>query len=263
MDLENYWQENKKALIAIGCGLLVFLIANMIVDSTVGRGLADAKRERAQRKNSLREERYNSSARTQAEEDNGRLVAAHDALLHAVAFRARPRFVANPALGSIAGQYFTRVEEVRDRLSRRASRAGLRPPDDAWGIEMPETHVTPVIVRHLEALDLIDRVANLAIDAGVSHIARIQVDLDPGFGSKKGLGRVERTKVRFEFNTGAASMTSLFNMSQTPVEGDEVGQALTLDEFEIKGERNRPGHVKANLVFAIVRVTEGAEEDDR
>ena len=48
MDLENYWQENKKALIAIGCGLLVFLIANMVVNGTVGRDLNDAKRERAQ-----------------------------------------------------------------------------------------------------------------------------------------------------------------------------------------------------------------------
>lgn len=263
MDLENYWQENKKALIAIGCGLLVFLIANMVVNGTVGRDLNDAKRERAQKQRSLKEERFSSGARSQAEEDNERLVAAHDSLLEAVAFRTRPRFVADPALGSIAGQYFTRVEEVRERLSRRASRSGLRPPDDAWGIEMPETHVTPVIVRHLEALDLIDRVANLAIDAGVSRISRIQVDLDPGFGSKKGLGRIERTKVRFEFDTSAASMTSLFNMTQTPVEGDEVGQALTLDEFEVKGERNRPGQVKADLVFTVVRVAEGAEEDDR
>ena len=68
MDLENYWQENKKALIAIGCGLLVFRIANMVVNGTVGRDLNDAKRERAQKQRSLKEERFSSGARSQAEE---------------------------------------------------------------------------------------------------------------------------------------------------------------------------------------------------
>ena len=263
MDLENYWQENKKTVTVIGCGLLLFLIANLIVNATVGDALAAVKRERADQRRELRQERYDSSALRLAEEDNERLVAAQDALVSSVAFRTRPEFLTNPALGSVAGQYFTRVEAVRDRLSRRASRSGLRPPDDAWGIEMPDTNIAPVILRHMEALDLIDRVASLAIDAGVSRISRIQVDLDPGFGSKKGLGRVERTKVRFEFDTSAASMTTLLTLAQMPVEGDASGQALPIDEFEIKSERNRVGHVKAEVIFTIVRLSESLEEDDR
>ena len=263
MDLENYWQENKKAVTTIGCGLLVFMIANLIVDATVGDALATVKSERADQRRELRQERYDSSALGLTEEDNERLVEAYDSLVSSVAFKTRPEFLPDPTLGSVAGQYFTRVEAVRDRLSRRASRSGLRPPDDAWGIEMPDTNIAPVILRHMEALDFIDRVANLAIDAGVSRISRIQVDLDPGFGSKKGLGRVERTKLRFEFDTSAASMASLLNMTQTPVEGDAQGQALTIDEVEVKSERNRVGHVKAEVVFTIVRLSEGLQEDDR
>jgi hypothetical protein len=263
MDFENYWQENKKAVISIGCGLLVFMIANLLVNSTVGGKLKDAKRDRADKQRELRQERYTSEAKGLAAEDNERLFAAYGALAASVVFRTRPGFVPDPALGSVAGQYFTRVEQVRDRLSRRASRSGLRPPDDAWGIEMPDTNIEPVIVRHMEALDLIDRVANMAIDAGVSRITRIQVDLDSGFGSKKGLDRLERTKLRFEFDTSAASMSSLITMTQTPVEGDEQSQALAIDELEVKGERNRAGHVKADVTFTIVRVTERLGEDAR
>lgn len=263
MDLENYWQENKRTVTIIGCGLLVFLIANLIVNATVGDALAAIKGERADQRRELRQERYDSSARRLAEEDNERLVEAYESLVSAVAFQARPEFLTDPALGSIPGQYFTRVEAVRDRLSRRASRSGLRPPDDAWGIEMPDTNIAPVILRHMEALDMIDRVVNLAIDAGVSRISRIQVDLDPGFGSKKGLGLVERTKLRFEFDTSAASMASLINMTQTPVQGDAQGQALTIDEVEVKSERNRVGHVKAEVVFTLVRLSETLQGDDR
>ncbi|MDA1265503.1 MAG: hypothetical protein O2816_10540 [Planctomycetota bacterium] len=257
MDFENYWQENKRSLTMIGGGLLVFLIANMIVNSTFGGELADAQRDKRTQEGKLRSERYDRDGLSKATLDNERLQVVHDALLASVVFESRPEFQADPNLGSIAAQYFTRVEEVRDQLTRRASRSGMR-ADQAWGVEVPETNLTPVIERHLEALDLIDRVANLAIDTGVTRIAKIQVTLDPAFDSKRGVGRLEKTRVTFTLDTTAMSVTRLVSASQR---SQPYGQPLTLEGFKIKGERTRPGQVTADLTFLVVRLTQSQEDE--
>lgn len=257
MDFENYWQENKKALIAIGSGLLVFLIANTIVDGIFGQDLGDALRDKMVAQSELRKSRYDAYALDIAVEDNDALVEARDGLLEAVAFQTRPEFKSRSELGSISGQYFARVEQVREQLSRLARRSGLRPPDDAWGIIMPQTNAAPTIQRHFEALDLIDRIGHLAIEAGVQRISRIQVRLDPGFGSRKGLDGIERTRVQFSFDTSAASVSTLLILTQMV---EPYGQSLTIEEFDIKGERNRPGHVKANMTFTIVRLDASTED---
>ena len=259
MDLENYWQQNKKTVISIGCGLLVFLIANTIVDGTFGKDLRSARRDRSDKQRDLRKPRYDADALDAAATDNEALIAARDALVSAVVFQPRPEFVASQDAGSISAQYFTRVEQVREALTRRASRAGLRPPDDAWGIEMPQTNAAPTVERHLEALDLIDRVVRLALDSGVGRISRIQVRLDPGFGSKQGLSRIERTRVQFGFDTSAVSMSALLAATQAK---ERYGQALPIEDFQIKGQRNRPGHVKSDMTFTIVRISERAEQEE-
>ncbi len=261
MDFESYWQENKRSVVAIIAGLLVFFIANALIDGTLGRSLRDARASRSAKLRDLRRERYTSEAKQLAQADNERLAAAREALVSAVVFVPRPEFRFDAGRGSVAAQFFTRVEEVRARLSRRAGRSGLRPPDDAWGIEMPETNAEPVLVRHMEALDLIERVVDLAVETGVSHISRIQVELDPAFGSKKGLGAIERTRVLFDLDTSSTSVASLVVLAQTPAQNEST-TALPLDGLEIRGDRNRPGWVKASLTFTIVRLTgEGSRVD--
>ncbi len=39
MDFNDYWQENKRFLITVGIGLLVFMIGEMILDSVWGEDL--------------------------------------------------------------------------------------------------------------------------------------------------------------------------------------------------------------------------------
>ena len=38
---------------------------------------------------------------------------------------------------------------------------------------------------------------------------------------------------------------------------EPYGQALAIEDFEVKGERTVPGRVKANVTFTIVRISEG------
>ncbi len=256
MDLENYWQQNKPTLIAIGCGLLLFLIANTIIQSTYGDDYTDAVRTRTGLRNELKSARYDRTQRDEARRKNKELRTALDTLRAEVAFQPRPEFVIQPDLGSADGQYFTRVEEVRERLSQLASRAGLAPPDDAWGIEPLHTNQVAVIERHLEILDVIDRVVRLSLEAGVQRISKIQPRLDARFGSSKGLEVVERSELTVEFDTTSASMTQLFALTQSSAED---GQALCVKDFELEGERGKLDQVKASVTFYIVRLRDQPE----
>lgn len=259
MDLNDFWQENKRFLIMIGSGLLVFLIAyQLFVDPYVDE-VQRLQGSRASVQRNLTSERYSSADKDTAREENDSLVAALEQLAEGVAFRPRPEFVVSPSKGSPGAQYFTRLEEVRESLSLAAGRARLVPPDDAWGVEALQTNSLPLIERHLEALDLIDRIVRLAIDSAVQRIDRIEVDLDPGFGGRDGLGHVERTAVTFSMTTSSTSLTRLIRLSQS----DETGQPLALGEYSVKGQPNRPDQVKADLTFHVVRLHDlpGDEEE--
>lgn len=258
MDLNDFWQENKRLLIAIGCGLLVFLIGNMFVESSYGDDLRSTRRARDRERQELGKQRYSASDRDVARDEHDALSAALRDLAADVEFRARPEFVIDPELGSPGARYFTRLEEVRESLSLAAGRARLVPPDDSWGIEALATNELPVLERHLAALDVIDRVVRLAIDAGVQRIDRIQVTLDPGFGGRDGLGNVERTSVSFTMTTGSTSLSRLLRTSQS----DEAGQPLALGDYTVKGLPSRPDQVNADLVFHVVRLHDLPGDDE-
>ena len=164
------------------------------------------------------------------------------------------------ASGSASSQYFTLLEGVREDLDLLASRNRLTYPD-GWGIGMLETGDPATIERQLEALDVLDRVVRMAVQAGVSRITKVQIKLDTGFGSRKGLGQVERTSIDFSFATGSESMTRLLALTQTVGAG---GGPLTIEKFEIKGERNKPDAVKADFTFLVIRLHDlpGSEDEE-
>ena len=64
MDLNDYWQENKRFLLSIAGGLLVFLIGTMIVGGVVDSDLQKALRTRSGFKNSLRDKARHTNAHT-------------------------------------------------------------------------------------------------------------------------------------------------------------------------------------------------------
>jgi len=249
MDVNDFWQENKRALTWVGCGLLVFLIANTLIEGSYGRDLRIERRNRAQKTKDLEKPRYSARDRDEAREENEGLRAALEQLAQGVAFQPRPEFVLDPARGAGA-QYFTLLEEVRDSLSLAASRARLIPPDDSWGIEAVQSNSEPLIERHLAALDAIDRLVRLAIANGVQRIDRIQVALDPGFGSRQGLGHVERTTIGVQLSTGSTSLAAFLSATQDPARGP----SLPLVEYSAKGHPSKPDEIKADLRFAVVRL---------
>ena len=259
MDAGDFWQENKRALTWVGCGLLVFLIANTLIEGSYGQDLRIERRNRAQKTKDLEKPRYSAQDRDEARDENEGLRAALERLAAGVAFRPRPEFVLDPARGSAGAQYFTLLEEVRESLSLAASRARLVPPDDSWGIEAAQSNSEPLIERHLAALDAIDRLVRLAIAHGVQRIDRLQVALDAGYGSRQGLGHVEHTTIQMQLSTGSASLTAFLAATQDPTRGP----SLPLVEYAAKGHPSKPDEVKADLRFAVVRLHDlpGAEDE--
>ncbi len=260
MDMNDYWQENKRFLVTLGSGFLVFVIGLFVVQSLYGSDLSTAKRLRNRNRGDLNAERYSAAHRDEASDENDALRAAIDVLSQATAFQPRPGFVVEPG-GSPSGTYFTRVEEVREDLDLLASRRRMNYPD-GWGIEMLETNNLPEIERRLEALDLLERVARLAAESGVDRISRIVVKLDPGFGSRGGLGALERTSVTFSLLSSAESVTDLIVASQEPASDEGSGGPLAIGQFSVENERNKIGSVKADIEFQVVRVKRDLSDEE-
>ena len=73
MDMNDYWQENKRFLVTLGSGFLVFLIGLFVVQSLYGEDLGTAKRLRNRNRGDLKTERYSTSHRDAAGEENDAL----------------------------------------------------------------------------------------------------------------------------------------------------------------------------------------------
>ena len=146
---------------------------------------------------------------------------------------------------STCSQYVERVSAVRDELLRRAGRRKLRLPEDLGLPALAPTR-DEEILRHLHALDLIERVVSDAIELGVERIDKIEIKLDPGLYSRQGVGLVESTQVRMKLSGASGPMVDLLARSQS---ADRP--ALMIDELEILPERNKTQSSRMEVVFLV------------
>lgn len=248
MDFNDYWQENKRFVTGVAMAVIVYLIATMMIGSSVGDDLRSAKSSLVRVDKDLREGRYSSADKTRADEQNAALRSAVDQLTGLVAFQPRPEFEVEDGR-PIGSQYVERVSAVRDDLLRRAGRRKLRLPEDLGLPALAPTR-DEEILRHLHALDLIERVVSDAIELGVERIDKIEIKLDPGLYSRQGVGLVERTRVRMKLSGASGPMVDLLARSQAT--GD--GPALMIDELEILPERNKTQSSRMEVVFLVTYV---------
>ncbi|MDF1838246.1 MAG: hypothetical protein P1V35_10280, partial [Planctomycetota bacterium] len=162
-----------------------------------------------------------------------------------------------PGPDSASNLYFQRVAEVRERLRRLASRSRARLPE-GLDLEPLMTNDSNTIERHLDALDLIERVVTVALTNGIESVDRIRVNLDPDFKSKAGLGAVERTQVQFDMTGPSANVTATILGTQS----DHYGKPVVLDSLLAKTPRRNAGQVKLNLVCSALRLHETHPQDE-
>ncbi len=257
MDLNDYWQENKRFVLTVVAGLIVFMIGEMMIGSFIKDELDSKKGTLGNIQRELRKSRYKARDLTQARTENQALREATETLVGAVAFQPREPYRADPARGSLGNQYFAANTAVRDDLLREAGRAGVRIVPD---IGLPALAPTrdDELERHLDALDLIERVLRMAIDEGVERVDRIQIKLDTKLHAKGGVGLVERTRVEMKMSGDAAPMLRLYAATQTP----SHGPSILVDSVEMVPERLKTDEAKMNITFLAPRVKVLAEEEE-
>jgi hypothetical protein len=254
MDLGAYWQENKRFVLVVAAGLVLFLIG-FAVETSIYRGKINAAQRAIQlNQNQLRDMKFTASDLSEVKAENEALVAASARLSQAARFQPRPEFVPDASRGPSANHYLRTLSRVREELLQRANRAGLG-LDSSLG--MPELSPTAEheIVRTLEALDLVETVCDLAIRARAERVDKIQVRLDPGHGSREGVGAIERTRVQFTLTASSLAAARVLVWTQRPPAG---GRVLPIDKLEMSPLRGRSDQVRLDVTFVIARVKEVA-----
>lgn len=260
MDLNEIWQEHKRFIVTVVAGLLTFFIANSVVDSLYDGDINKKQGTIRKSRQKLAKDLYTPTDRALAEDENELLSASYAEMVEAVAFQPRPGFIADGS-SAVKNIYTTAVERVRQRTADLASRNRAMLVD-GLGLEMVQTTNVDEIERHLHALDLLERALVLALDSGVRRVRRVEIDLDPAFKSRRGLGAIERTKVSIETVSTAEAVTRWLAMAETPLPVTGEGgpgelirsQPLPIHDLELTRVSAKDDEVRANITFMVVRV---------
>ena len=259
MDLNDYWQENKRFVTTVAAGALVFLVGRWALAETYTSDLDEANASIARSRRGLGDALFTTADRTRAEEQNRELTAAVERLSAGLDFQPRPEFRLDPAGGSSQNQYQRAVSRVRDELLLQANRANLKL--DA-GLGMPKLSPTrdAEIERYLEALDVIDTAIQLAIEARIQRIDQIQIRLDPGLSGREGLGRIEETRIELTMIGDSLAVTRFLARTQRPDGADEdAGRVLHVGSAELVPSRSKEDELRLDVTLVVVRLHDAPE----
>ncbi len=255
MDLSDYWQENKRFVLTVASGAVVFLMGLYVVDSVYGADLNAARSAEARHKRDLRQAMYTRAAQTEAEEELAQLQAAADQLAEFVVFQPRDEFMLRSGGTSASSQFHQVVGRLRDDLLPAAARLNLR-LERTLGLPKLTPTQEGSIERHLHALDVIERVARSAMEHRADRMEDLSIKLDPSLGSRAGVGRVERTKVEMTLRGGSLALTRVL----ADLQRGDLG-TLLVDKFEIVPSRNNPDDARLDLTLVVCRMHELSAED--
>lgn len=251
MDLNNYWQENKRFLTSVGVGVVVFLVAWYAVDSTLGDELRAQRAQKTRREADLRQPMFTVSHLDRAKAQHEALGAACEALRKHVEFVARAEFRLEKGQPATS-RYFSVVERTRDELKRTAGRAGLAIPLD---LGMPAVAPTKEaeLARYLEALDAVDQLVRTAVRAGATRIDQLRVKLDPRVLSGRPFEDLEKTQVEVRMIGASLPLARLVALLQDPAAAPG-GRTLLVERCDIEPARLKNEQVKMELVLSIAHV---------
>lgn len=254
MDFDGYWQENKRFVTRVALGVIVFFAALFVVDALYAEGIAQESGRVRQLRRDLEAPMFGVRERDASVRENEALRAAAGRLAEAVRFAPLEHSKLEPARGSAANQYLRALADARERVLLRAGRAGvvLEP-----GLGMPKLSPTEEeeIERYLEALDAVEAVAFLAIEARAKSVEDIQVRLDPGLASRAGFAGngtgIERTLVRFKISGDSLALTRVLSGTQRSSDG----RVLHVDSAEVLPARGRRGELTLELTLVLARLS--------
>lgn len=249
--MNDFWQENKRLVTIAGCGLCVFLIGLLVIDSLYGSEVSAMDANVRKVRTELQKARYSASARDEALAANEALRASLGALETRIEFQPRPEFLLPPdsKTDKASSEYFAAVERVRESLAVLAGRKRISLPP-GLDLEAVMTNSVETYDRYLAALDLLDRALRLAIEHDVKQIKRIRIDLDPTFTARKGLGTIEETKIEIKAASAPETITAWLQATQT----DAFGQVLPIRDIEARTRRAKVDELDVSVTFSAIRL---------
>lgn len=245
MDLDGYWQENKRFVTSVAGGGLGFLLLWWVIDHNLGADLRRMEARRARLKNDLGESMYANSDLDRAQAENDALRASVGALREHSDFRARADFTLREG-DAPSSRYVTVVSAVRETLLQDAGRAGLVVPADLGLPTLAPTREAE-IARTLEALDAVERLVRLSIAARVQRIDQIRIRLDSRLLAGKPIADLERTEIELALSGPSEPIVRLLELCAEPVDG----RTLLVRRAEIKDARGRRNEVRLELELAV------------
>lgn len=254
MDLGEYWQENKRFVLGVGIGALVFFLAFVMVRSSFEDDIHSRRREISQRRSDLELAMFDASDLADARLENEALREAVARLSESTRFASRPGFTLESGHGAPNAQYLRILARVREDLLRRANRSNLE-LDASLGMPSLSPTREVEIERYLEALDVVERLVDLALRASVQRVEKIRIQLDAGLRSREGLGSVERTRVSFTVTGDSLALTRILTWARRPVSGG----VLHVEGIEISPSRSKADEVRMELTLVIARLVEDRE----
>ncbi len=254
MKLEDFWQENKSFVVTVVGGAVLFGAGWATINSTVGDELAKSRVRLTALEKQLAEPKFTEADQQKAQAERDKLAAAVDTLTGALAFQVRPDY-------ELAGQapssrYFAVQAKAREELLALANRAGLVVPE-SLGLPNLSPTKEQEIVRDLEALDVIDRVVHLAIEAQCERIDEIHIKLDPRLVSGKPITDIEKTTVEFDLVGPAAPLCKLIALSQQK----RATNPLLVDRVGMTSTRAKNDESKLEIAFLVAHLHGDAKSD--
>ncbi len=256
MDLEGYWQENKGFVARVGLGAAALGLGVLVVDALWAADVAREATRVRRLERELGEAMYGTAERDQVAREHDALRACVERLRAAVAFEPRPELAAGDESVPPANRYLRVSSEVRERVLTEAGRANVSVEP---GLGMPRLSPTSreEIERYLEALDVVETVAQAAIAARARRVEGIQVRLDPDPAARAAEGAIERTQVRFQILGSSRALTAVLGATQRPADG----RVLRIAQAEIGAARGRDRELRLDLTIVIPRLPAQTREE--
>jgi len=260
MDLEGYWQENRRFVLAVAAGAVAFLIGWWALDAYLGSDLRRLESRRTRLNQQLADPMYGTEELDRARAQNDALREAATLLREAADFAPREAY-AVPGNANASSRYVAVVSEVREDLLQRAGRAGLVLPQELGLPTLAPTREAE-IERTLEALDALERTLGLAIDAGCERVDTIRIRLDPRLVSGKPIDDLELTVVELRLVGPSPPIVRMLELLQAP----RADKPLLVQRAELAPARARRDEVRLDLELAVTHphglaAVEAAQEE--
>jgi hypothetical protein len=253
MDLNSYWQENRRFLLGVAIGVAALAGGWIAIDAAWGQDLARLRGQRSQVQSQLSRSALHSRANQDlAQQDREGLRQAVDALGAVVDFATRPAFRVDPKAGSVTNQYHAIVASTQAELMPLASRANLA-LDRALGLPALSPTREDEIERYLQGLDGIERIVRAAVACEVTRLDQLEIKLDPALYTRAGTSRIEKTQLRVSATGSGHALARFLRRTQDPTEAG-VRQGLLVDDVEILPVRGNALEARLSATFIVARV---------